>query len=128
MNRLTMVIGLVVVALGVVAIATPDNLVTIGRDVATPTGLYVVAVLRVCIGLAFIFAAPTSRMPRTVRIVGGIVVIAGIVTPMFGVDRSLAVVNWLAAQGPLLIRLAAVWIVALGSFMIYATGSVRRAA
>jgi hypothetical protein len=70
-------------------------------------------------GLVLFFAAPASRMPRTLRVFGGIVCIAGITTPMFGVNRSHAVVNWWAAQGPLFIRLEGLGAAALGGFIIY---------
>jgi len=36
------------------------------------------------------------------------VIIAGLSTPLFGVARAQAVVNWLASAGPLLMRLDAV--------------------
>lgn len=123
MNLLAMIVGLLVVAVGAVGMAVPDALVAIGRDLVTPTGLYVIAVVRVGIGLVLVLAASTSRMPRTLRVVGGIVIIAGLTTPMFGVDRARAVMDWWVSQGPLFTRFAAVLAVAIGGFIIYAGGS-----
>ena len=54
----------------------------------TPAGLYAIAVLRVAIGLLFVLAAPSSRAPRTLRVLGLIVIVAGLATPWFGVARG----------------------------------------
>ena len=44
----------------------------------TPAGLYAITVLRIAIGLVFVFAAPASRTPRTLRVLGLVVIIAGL--------------------------------------------------
>jgi hypothetical protein len=126
MKAVVTILGLVVLGAGLLGLLSPDILVTIGRDVLTPTGLYVIALIRVCVGLLLIFLATASRMPKTVRILGGIVLIAGVATPIFGVDRSVSVLNWWAAQGPVVERLAGLVLVAIGAFMIYAFRSISR--
>lgn len=85
----------------------------------TPAGLYAIAALRITIGLGFVLAAPASRAPWTLRVLGLIVIIAGLSTPLFGVVRARAVVNWLASAGPLLMRLDAVVGMACGGFLVY---------
>jgi hypothetical protein len=125
MKLSAIVVGLLMVAAGVVGIVAPGVLVTIGRDIATPTGLYVVGALRVVIGVVLVLAAPTSRMPRTLRVLGGIVVIGGIATPLFGVDRSRTVIEWWASVDPLFRRLEFAFAAAFGGFIIYATGPIR---
>jgi hypothetical protein len=119
-------LGLVVVGAGLLGLFSPDELLTIGRDVLTPTGLSVIAFIRVCVGLLLISLATASRMPKTVRILGGISLIAGVATPFFGVDRSVSVLNWWAAQGPVVERLAGLVLVGMGAFMIYAFRSISR--
>ena len=85
----------------------------------TPGGLYAIAALRVAIGLVLLLAAPASRAPRTLRVLGVIVIFAGLVTPWFGVARSLAVLDWWASVGPSLRRLEAGVAVALGGLLVY---------
>src|SRR5438093_1372118 len=116
MKLLATIVGLLVVALGALGLIAPDDLVTIGRNAVTPAGVYVIAGLRVCVGLVLTIAAPRSQMPKTVRILGAIALINGITTPMFGVDRSRAAFNWWASQGPFFIRLASVIAAAFGAF------------
>jgi len=86
----------------------------------TPTGLYAIAVLRIAIGLVFVFAAPASRAPRTLRVLGLVAIIAGLTTPWFGVTRARATLNWVASAGPLLMRLDACVGMAMGGFLVYA--------
>jgi hypothetical protein len=69
--------------------------------------------------VVFVLAAPASRAPRTVRVLGLIVIIAGLATPWFGVARARAVLNWFASAGPLLMRLAAGVGMAFGGFLVY---------
>ena len=86
----------------------------------TPAGLYAITVLRIAIGLVFVFAAPASRAPRTLRVLGLVVIIAGLMTPWFGVTRAQATLNWVASAGPLLMRLDACVGMAMGGFLVYA--------
>ena len=96
-----------------------DLRLSLERSVVTPAGLYAIAALRIAIGLVFVLAAPASRAPRTVRVLGLIVIIAGLMTPWFGVARARAVLNWFATAGPLLMRVDAGVGVALGGFLVY---------
>ena len=77
------------------------------------------AALRIALGVVFVLAAPTSRAPRTVRVLGLIVIIAGLATPWFGVTRARAIMNWAASAGPLWMRFAASVAMALGGFLVY---------
>ena len=119
MRLLALVIGALVILVGAVGVAAPDVLLFVGRSVITPGGLYAIAALRIAIGLVFALAAPASRAPRTLRVLGVLVIIAGLVTPWFGVARSLAVLDWWASVGPSLRRLDAGVGMALGGFLVY---------
>ena len=119
MRWLGLVIGALVILAGAISFAAPDLRLSLERSVMTPGGLDAIAALRITLGLVFVLAAPSSRAPRTLRVLGLIVIIAGLLTPWFGVARSRAVVNWLATAGPLLMRLDAVVGMAVGGFLVY---------
>ena len=119
MRWLGLVIGALVVLASAISFAVPDLRLSLEHSVMTPTGLYAIAALRIAIGLVFVFAASASRAPRTLRVLGLIVIIAGLSTPWFGAVRARTVVNWLASAGPLLMRLDAVVGMALGGFLVY---------
>jgi len=119
MRWLGLVIGALVILASAIGFAVPDLRLSLERSVITPAGLYAIAGLRIAIGLVLVFAAPASRAPRAVRVLGLIVIIAGLLTPWFGVARAQAVVNRMASAGPLPMRLAALIGMALGGFLVY---------
>jgi hypothetical protein len=119
MKWLALAIGAAVVVLGCSGMLFPSLLLAIGRRSITPAGLYFVGVLRVAIGFVFIRASGVSRAPRLLRALGIIVIIAGVTTPLLGVSRATAILNWWADQGPAFIRLSAGVAVAAGSAIIY---------
>jgi hypothetical protein len=120
LNMAAMIIGLAVAGLGCVGLLAPSLLVDFGNSLLTETGLYIVAAVRVAFGLLLLFAARLSRMPRTLRAIGVVITIAGLLTPLFGVERSAAMFNWFSGQGPGLVRVVAVFALALGGFILYA--------
>lgn len=126
MRIVALLVALFVIVAGVVGIITPDSLMTIGRYVVTPVGLYAIAALRVAIGIVLMLVAPTSRLPRTLRVVGAVVVVAGLGTPLFGVERSRAIMDWAFTQGTALIRVVAGLVLALGVFLAFAVATGRR--
>lgn len=85
----------------------------------TPAGLNAIAAARIALGLVFVFAATASRAPRTLRVFGLMAIIAGLMTPWFGVARARAVLDWFASAGPLVMRLNAVVGMAIGGFLVY---------
>ena len=103
MRLLGLVIGAFVILASAISFAAPDLRLSLERLVITPAGLYAIAALRIAIGL--VLAAPASRAPRTLPVLGVIVIMAGLTTLWFGVVRAQAVLNWLASAGPLLMRL-----------------------
>ena len=119
MRLLGLVIGALVILAGAISFAAPDLRLSLESGLMTPAGLHAITALRIAIGLVFVLAAPASRAPRTLRLLGLMVIIAGLMTPWFGVARSLAVLNWLASAGPLLMRLDAGVGMALGGFLVY---------
>jgi hypothetical protein len=126
MRFATLLVALAVVIVGLVGIVRPDSLLTMASYVATPVGLYAVAALRVAFGIVLILVAPISRFPRTLRTGGIIVLVAGLATPFFGVERTRAVLAWEAAQGTALVRFVAGLAMAMAGLIAYAVATGRR--
>lgn len=120
-----LIIGVGVVV-GVVGVVAPDRLMVVALYVITPAGLYAIGALRVGMGLVLMLVAPTSRAPKTVRALGAVVLVAGVLTPVVGVDRVRGIAEWGAAQGPALPCGVALVMMAVGSFIAVAVTSGRR--
>lgn len=124
------VAALVIVAIGAVGIVVPSGLVWVAQYSLTSTAFYLVGALRVGLGLVLVSAASASRAPRALRILGYLIVTAGILTVLTGMvamERVRAIIEWWLQQGSGLIRLAGVFVVAFGSFIAYACAPARRA-
>jgi hypothetical protein len=114
------IVGLTVAGLGLIGLVTPSRLLDFGQSLLTQNGLYAVAAVRVVFGLLLVFGARASRMPQTLRVIGSVIIIAGLLTPLFGVARSESMFNWLSAQGLAFVRVVALFAIALGALVVYA--------
>jgi vacuolar-type H+-ATPase subunit I/STV1 len=120
MKALALLFGFALVALGLVTLVVPEVLIDVARHFATPVGLWVAAVLRVALGLLLVHVAPSSRMPLVLRVIGAMSFLAGLVTPLIGVDRARTYVEWWAERGSLAFRGWALIAIALGGFILWA--------
>ena len=128
MRSLALLTALFIVAVGLAGVFAPDRLMTVGRYMITPVGLYVIAALRGGIGLVLMLVAPISRTPKTLRTLGAVVLVAGLLTPLFGLERARAIVDWEATQGAALVRVGAGLALVIGSFIAFAIAAGRRPA
>ena len=81
----------------------------------TSGGLYTAAFFRVVFGLALLGLARASRAPRTIRVLGAFIIVAGISLPFIGVDTLRVLIDWFAAQGITAIR---IWMMGAMMFML----------
>ena len=100
-----LVLSLFIAALGALGIAAPGRLVAVVRSFETPAGLYAAAALRLALGIALFVAAPDSRAPNVIRILGVLIFIAGLATPFFGLERIRKLLDWWSNRGSLFLRL-----------------------
>ncbi|MFZ2159358.1 MAG: hypothetical protein WAV72_25000 [Bradyrhizobium sp.] len=91
----------------------------------TPPPIYWLAAVRVVFGASLLLIATESRMARTLRVIGVLIVAAGVLTPLFGTERSLAALAWISRQGTLPVRAVAVLPLIVGLFFVYAINSRR---
>jgi len=127
MKWLALFIAGVMMIAGLVGILAPDRLLALRQYVVTPVGLWAIAALRIAIGLVLIQVARISRAPRTLRALGAVVIVAGFATPLFGVERSRAILDWAATQGRALMLVEGCVALALGVFLAFAVTARRPA-
>ena len=126
MKPAVVLVAIWVICAGVAGVVAPQSLMPLRRYVLTPIGLLVIASIRIAIGVLFIMVAPRSRVPRIMRGLGGFLLLAGLVTPLFGVERARAIADWEAAQSLTLIRTVAVLITLLGAMLAFAVSGRRQ--
>jgi len=130
-KNLAFVVALLILAVGAVGILVPSGLVWIAQHSVTSGVFYVIAAVRVAFGAVLISVASVTRTPKTLRVLGYLVLIAGIATALTGlvaIERARAIIEWWLQQGSGGVRLAGALVLALGGFVAYACAPARRAA
>jgi hypothetical protein len=122
------VISLAIAGLGVLGVAAPAVLLAFGGTLLEAPALYWVAAVRVIFGALLVVVAAESRMPGALRVVGVLIVVAGLLTPFFGTERLREAFDWFSGQGPLLVRIVALLPLLIGLFFVYAINAHRRVA
>ena len=126
MTIVAFVLSLLVAALGALGLISPMRLLDIVRQFQSQTGLYAAGAFRVVLGGALFFAAPSSRSPKVLRILGIIILVAGLFTPLFGFERFHRLLSWWSGQGAMFTRVWAALAVAFGLFLAYAVAPKER--
>ena len=117
MAWLAMVLSLVVALVGALGLVSPRTVLELFRWFEGPLGLYTAAVLRILLGGALLVAAPSSRAPRALQGLGFVILVAGLITPFFGVERLRAFLDWWSTQGPGFVRAWCAVALAVGAFL-----------
>jgi hypothetical protein len=128
-KTLAFVFGLCIIAVGAVGIIAPSGVAWIAQHFVTSVSFYVLAAVRIAFGLILISVASASRAPKALRVLGYIILVLGITTGLTGlvaIERARVTIEWWLQQGPGLVRLTSVFILALGGFVAYACAPGRR--
>lgn len=131
MKNLAFVFGICIATFGVVGILSPSGLIWVAQHSVTSGVFYLIATVRVAFGLVLISVASASRAPRAVRVLGYVILIAGITTALTGllaIGRAHAIIDWWLQQGSGLVRLTGILVIAFGGFIAYACAPARRTA
>lgn len=125
MSVAALVIGLLIVAQGIVGLVAPELFQQLIQFIQTPPNIYFAAVVRIAFGIVLVLAAPQSRAPVALRILGALILVGGLITPFLGVRVADVILGWWS-QGPGIVRAWAAGALVIGFFIVYATGHRRR--
>jgi hypothetical protein len=114
-------IGAIVLAQGLLGLTAPAAFVSYVSVFQGPPVLYIAAVVRVAVGVVLFLAAPKSRSPMLLRVLGSLIAAGGALTPFVGVQFAEAVMRWWAEGGVQVVRGWAGISLGLGLFILYAT-------
>ncbi|MFP6578330.1 MAG: hypothetical protein VCC02_00880 [Myxococcota bacterium] len=78
--------------------------------------------LRIGMGLVLFFAGMTAYWPDFVQTAGFLIVLAGLALPFVGLERVRRIIAWEAELGPGVVRVGALFGVALGGALLVGLG------
>jgi hypothetical protein len=119
MTSTVALLGLLIATIGTVGVVAPTRLLAIARWFVTPRGFYAAIVIRLLVGSILILAAPAGAWPGTFRVLGILVVGAGLLTPVIGLERSRTLLQWWSARGSWLHRLWGALALGLGLALFF---------
>jgi drug/metabolite transporter superfamily protein YnfA len=120
MKFLVLLFGLFAATMGALAVFTPAGANAIARQFANRGGLYAATVIRIVFGGAMWFAAAESRTPMTLRIIGAIIVITGVLIALLGIERHQRMIDWWLSAGRTIQFVWGLIALVFGVFLIYA--------
>jgi len=130
-KNLAFLVGLYILAVGVFGVLMPSSLVWIAQHFYTSGAFYVIGTVRVAIGCVLISVASVSRAPRTLRLLGYLIVVAGlmaVLTGLVAIEQARAMIEWWLQLGSGVVRLTGIGLLALGACVAYACAPVPRTA
>lgn len=122
-SRLASALGIFVILMGFLVAISPETLVTF-LVASSPSMQYYAGAARLCIGLVLFLAAPASRYPGVMMVMGAITFIAGFFLMVVSPELWQWMIGWVVEQDPTIpvyrFLVAGVAIL-LGGFIVYAT-------
>jgi len=120
-----MVVGFVIVVVGVVGLIAPETYVRIVTFWAESPGIYIITAIQVVIGVVLLRAAPTSRSPVALGVLGAFALAEAVLMPLLGHGRTRAIVHWWGSQTFGSLRFWAVLELAIGILVLVAVAPRR---
>ncbi len=119
MGIVVLIIGVIVSGIGLAVLVKPAKLKDLLYFLVEKDRFYVVAALRVVIGVLFLFAAGSTRSPIFVSVMGILFVLAGVLIPILGPARLRSLVSWWMKRGNWVLRACALVAFAFGVILIW---------
>lgn len=120
MNALVMLFGALLCAAGVWVIAQPRSFTSFLTRLQVPGALWSIAALRIVMGVTFVLAAPPSRLPIFLEVLGWVAVVSGLITPFFGGERFGRLLAWWTARPIGFIRAWGAVALVIGGAVVFA--------
>ena len=98
MIALALILCAAIAAMGVVVIVKPALVHDLTRLLADKTGMWIATAIRAVLGLGLLAAASESKSPMLLRILGLLILILAIATPILGLDRHRRMIDWWLAR------------------------------
>lgn len=116
-RTIVLAIAVLLIVLGLTGVLWPSGLMDVAKWSFSPKGIYTGAGVRVLIGALLIVAAGATAMPKTVRVIGVIIFVAGTLTALLSVERAQAMATWFFDNGEDRVRMIACLPLVVGLFL-----------
>jgi hypothetical protein len=115
-----LVFALAIAGLGAWGLVAPPALIAFVSRWQTPAGIALGAGLRLAFGVALLLAAPGSRAPLALQLLGGLSVLAAAALPLVGSARMETFVAWWTRRSDAFVRAWSAVALAFGVLLVAA--------
>ncbi len=122
MTLLVTIVGALIVLIGLIGLVNPRKFISLVGRWQGASRLWSAALIRIALGVGFIIAAPSCRLPEVVRIIGIISLVAGVVIPFIGRRRFDSFIDWWLGMPTGVIRIWSLAAAVFGVVLVYAAG------
>jgi hypothetical protein len=116
---LALAVALFVFVMGAWGVFAPGSIFTFISGWSSKTGFWLAVLLRLCFGLSLWFAAPDTRLPLVLRVLGALMIVSAATLPLIGFARFQRVITWWTEQPPFAMRLWSLIAVAIGGVVLW---------
>ena len=98
MIALALILCAAIATMGVLTIVKPALVHDWTRLLADKVGMWIATAIRAVVGLGLLAAASESKAPMLLRLLGLLILILAILTPVLGLDRHRRMIDWWLAR------------------------------
>ena len=121
MAVLVLLLGVLMTVVGLIGLVEPATVLGwIDSMFQKPSGLYVAALIRFVAGVILVLAAPSTRFPEVIWIIGLIAIVAALSLPLIGFRRVRSLLDWWTKTSAAVIAVSFLLLIVFGGFLIYA--------
>lgn len=119
MQHIVPAIGVLIAAAAIAILVAPGKWKKMFVRIAQGNWLYVAAAFRIIVGVLFILAAENTRTPMAVKVIGALIIVAGVMIPIIGPKKLALFIQLMLARKDSTLRLFGVVAGAIGVFFIW---------
>ena len=114
-------LGAIICLISVWGFIAPDNIWKMINGVMEKDwAIHVAVIMRLLLGAALIIAAPQTRFPEVMEVLGWIAIVAAIAILFMGRNRLKSFIAWFQRMTNTMVRVWLVFGFAFGAFLVYA--------
>jgi len=118
MSTAIQIIGIVIVAIGIVYILKPSLMKRIFEFFKKGNRLYIAAPIRLALAVVFLIGARECRHFWAIFVLGILLLISGILVLLLGPKKLVPMIEWFQKQSEILQRVVALIVLAVGVIII----------
>ncbi len=116
---LALAVALFIFVMGAWGVFAPGSIFAFISGWSSKSGFWLAVLLRLCFGLVLWFAAPDTRSPILLQVLGAIAILSAASLPIVGYERFERVLTWWTGHSPLVMRLWSLVAVAIGGLVLW---------